>query len=679
MEPPSDLPKITIPGITLRAEPLSRGPLTVLYRGWDRVHRCDIVAKVQRATDDPVAMNRFGREAAVMLRLRHPGIVALYAFQEAVPGDRPAALIMEYVPGQTLAALVAAEGALSPEHAARIIEEIAAALDCVHAIGIVHRDVKPSNILLPRRGSAKLTDFGVARIDDDAPLTVMGDILGTIEYASPEQVHGNGAVDTRSDVYSLAAVSYFALTGTPPFRAADSSTQAQLSVMHRQVFADPPSLRLYREDLSPAIEAAVLRGLAKAPDGRYASAGQLAAALRAAVSSAEEPQQSAVEASARRTGVLAGSLASAVLLLAAFALWKSGGLTPPVSVAHVPVAVVSRAHVPVAAARKPALPKPAAGPRPAPHMVAAVPTAPKPRTPKPVTPNSPAQKPLTVALSAKPVHKAAPIHKAPQTAQAPKAQPHKPLSAAARKPLITSRKPLVTSHKPVLVAARPSAQIAKPLPPVTAAKKGWLLIYANQNTARLGQPSKMAAIPAQTITIDGKAVPVSSARQWISVPAGRHLVSFYPSKQSGFSPRTGIPITVAPGAHARQQVLLALAIGTPPKSALSSANPMANKVGWYTVSGWIAAEGQTTAPKTPLIRASALWIKVDGQPLPALALGQWAELPAGKHWITFQPTPGLGGGPKTWAIDLAPQAHLSQQVPLPPAPLPAIPPHLRNP
>ncbi len=141
---------------------------------------------MQRATDDPVARDRFRREAAVMGRLRHPNIVALYRFYDG----NPAALVMEYVPGPTLAALVSADGWLPPARAAAVIEGVAAALDLAHAQGIIHRDVKPSNILLPKRGPARLTDFGVAHIEGDAPLTVMGDILGTIEYASPEQVHG---------------------------------------------------------------------------------------------------------------------------------------------------------------------------------------------------------------------------------------------------------------------------------------------------------------------------------------------------------------------------------------------------------------------------------------------------------------------------------------------------------
>lgn len=103
----------------------------------------------------------------------------------------------------------------------------------------------------------------------------------------------------------------------------------------------------------------------------------------------------------------------------------------------------------------------------------------------------------------------------------------------------------------------------------------------------------------------------------------------------------------------------------------------AQAVGWFSVSGWIATN--PFSPKPELVRAPAVWVKVDGQPVTALALGQWAQLTAGQHVVTFQPSPELGAGPKTWTIDLSPQAHLQQQVPLPSAPLPVVPPHLRNP
>ena len=330
-----------LPDLTLSPTPLSRSPLSAVYLGWDRVHRCDVIVKVQRGTNDPVAMERFRREAAVMARLRHPSIVSLYRFYE---GD-PASLVMEYVRGQTLAALVKADGWLPTARVAAIIDSIAAGLDSAHAENIIHRDVKPANILLPRRGLARLTDFGVAHIDDDAPLTVMGDMLGTIEYASPEQVRGQEAPDARSDVYSLAAVTYFALTGTPPFRAADESTQAQLSVMHRQVFADPPPLRFHREDISPAVEAVVLRGLAKTPDERFQTAGYFAAALHAAAEAETgTPEQNALAAASRRAGAVAGVLAAAAVMLLGGGMWwkiNHAGLPAPL-----PVQVATRTQPP---------------------------------------------------------------------------------------------------------------------------------------------------------------------------------------------------------------------------------------------------------------------------------------------------------------------------------------------
>ncbi len=579
-----------LPDITLRRPPVSHGPLSVVYRGWDRKLRCEVIVKVQRMTEDTVTRGRFEREAATMLRLRHPSIVSLYAFHpgESAQND-PAALVLEYVPGQTLAALVDGTGFLSPARAAQITEEIGAALDYVHGIGIVHRDVKPSNILVPKRGPAKLTDFGVARIGDDLPLTVMGDVLGTIEYASPEQVHGNGAVDARSDVYSLAAVSYFALTGTPPFRAADSSTQAQLSVMHRQVFADPPPLRLHRADLSPAVEAAVLRGLAKAPEGRYESAGQFAAALRAAVSASANPQQVATESSARRTGAVAGAVASAILLLAGV-VWTRE---------HAPLAPMQTAKT------KPAVLIP----------TAAVPVAAKPSAVKPALKTASAKTASAKTASVRPLPDAVrflvkPLVRPAQVAQLPPIVISKaPARRIRRERFLRPDRPIAAVPLFIALPVRPPVLAALPRP-------------ARKQPIRLALVSKEVSSPALADATFAETIP-----------------------------------TV-----------------TLPTAAIADAG-----VGWYTVSGWISLASQTSAQKAALVQASALWIKVDGQPSPALAAGQWMELPAGNHWVTYQPSDGLGVGPKTWAITLAPSAHLSQQIPLPPVPLPDIPLHLRNP
>ena len=622
---------------------------------------------MQRATGDPIAAERFRREAAVMKRLRHPNIVALYRFHD---GD-PAALVMEYVPGRTLAALVEAEGWLTPLRAARVIEDIAAALDCAHAQGIIHRDVKPSNILLPTRGAARLFDFGVAHIDDEAPLTVMGDILGTIEYASPEQVHGNETPDARSDVYSLAAVAYFALTKTPPFRASDNSTQAQLSVMHRQVFAAPPPLRLYREDLAPAVEAAVLRGLAKAPADRYPSAGQFAAALLAAVEAgAGAPEQRAIAAASRRTGASAGALAAAtLLLLGVLALWKTGHLAAPhpAQATKTPMQTLPKASAPVPATPMPATPAPVAVVQPPkPKATPAIPTA---SIPHPVHKFAlvDAPEPVKMGSSLKPTQ----------------AKPAPPKPVGRVRPLIAALLPV--HHKPL--PPRPAAQAVAPkMMAMAAPKMAWLSVYAEQNLTPLGSKERVASVTPQSVWVDGYRASDLAGGHWTSLPAGHHLISFIPDPKSGFGPNKYVMVTLRPGEHVRKQILLPVAAGVhppqvaalsgpskPSKIPLSAAPPTAvpRPVGWYTVSGWVPAD--RPGHRSSLVRASAQWVKVDGRPVPALALGRWAQLPAGKHVVTFQPTPALGIGPKMWNIDLAAQAHLNQKIPFPTAPMLALP------
>lgn len=642
---PTSGPLPDLPDITLAPKPISRGPFAAVYRGWDRVRRCDVIVKVQRATGDPIAAERFRREAAVMKRLRHPNIVALYAFHE---GD-PAALVLEYVPGRTLADLVGADGWLAPARAALIIEGIAAALDCAHAQGVIHRDVKPSNILLPPRGLARLSDFGVAHIGEDAPLTVMGDILGTIEYASPEQVHGNEAPDARSDVYSLAAVAYFALTGTPPFRAADNSTQAQLSVMHRQVFAEPPPLRLQREDLSPEIEAAVLRGLAKAPASRYPSAGQFAATLRAAAEAgAGAPERYAVAAASRRTGAWAGALAGGTLLcLAAFALWRTGQFAVPHSVS--PKQFAQGTHPPKALSHPATMPPP--------HMTAIGPAPVSHPAPKP---------PVAAAKLPAP----SPVHKTVIAAQPPKpvktARRSVPVSAKPARRLLAAAVAPPAHRKPLAMPKR-SRLAAQVITPRAAPKTAWLSVYARQSVAPFGSQAHTAAVPAQSVWVDGYRASDLAAGRWTSLPAGRHLVSFVPDPKSGFAPHKNVLVMLMPGAHLRKQILLPVMIGAgKPLIAALPATPAAHAVGCYTVSGWVPVN--TPGHHSTLARASAQWVKVDGRPVPALALGQWAQLPAGKHVVMFQPTPALGIAPKTWNITLTPQAHLNQQIPLLSAP-----------
>ena len=594
-----------------------------------------------------------------MARLRHPHIVAVHEFHD---GD-PAALVLEYVAGQTLATLVNTGGRLHADRAVQIVEEVAAALDSAHAQRIIHRDVKPSNILLPKRGPAKLTDFGVAHIDEEAPLTMMGDILGTIEYASPEQVHGNQVPDARSDVYSLAAVAYFALTGVPPFQATDNTTQAQLSVMHRQVFSEPISLRAHQADLPAALDQAVLRGLAKSPEARYPSAGQFAATLRVALGSAgigagAESNARVMAGTSRRSGVLVGAVA-ALLLLGVILLWKTRQSAAPPT--HSPVSITK--VIPISPT-KPLLPNTKSAPL---TPVAATLT---PKTvvsvkapPKVAAFTKPSPKPfLAAALPHKYVKNAnsasAPSPNAtvkPRIALGVRARRHSLLMASARSVRSKLRH---TQARPTLAPGR-----------------AWLYVYANQNIAPLSPTAHMVSIHPQSVYVDGRPAPELAAGRWASLPAGAHVISFNTDTRTGFSSRTGVRVNLSPGAHVSKQILLpvisnagarlATPLPAPVNPEKLSATHIAYTVGWYTVSGWIATN--VPGQKPNLVRATPAWVKVDGKPIPALAHGGWAELPAGKHTVIFQPASGLAAGPKTWDIDLAPQANLNQQVPLPSA------------
>ena len=598
-----------------------------------------------------------------MKRLRHPNIVALYRFHE---GD-PAALILEYVPGRTLAELVEANGWLAPLRAAQIIEEIAAALDCAHAQGVIHRDVKPSNILLPPRGPARLYDFGVAHIDEDSSLTVMGDILGTIEYASPEQVHGNEVPDARSDVYSLAAVAYFALTKTPPFRAADNSTQAQLSVMHRQVFADPPALRVYREDLSPAVEAAVLRGLAKAPASRYPSAGQFAAALRAAVESgAGAPEQRAMAAASRRTGLMSGALAGAtLLLLGALALWRTVQVTEPHStrgsqVAKTPKQTPTKVFIPTPVAPQPVVPQPVA-----PQPVVIIKTS-KPKTASALAPARKAS--VTTRLQpqfVKTAHRAKPSHAPPVHPR-----PARPLVAALVPP----------AHHKLLKAPKSVRLVARAVRPKTTSgithvrtvpalhQVGWYTVSGWVPAATSSPKPSLVRASAQWVKVDGQPVLALALGRWAQLPAGKHVVTFQLTPSLGLGPKSW-NIDLTSQAHLNQQI--------PFPAAAATARAVPSPIGWLSVSGWLPVPQADQKPQ--LVPVAAEWVKIDGWPSQDLAHGRWVSLPAGRHVLVFQPTAYSGADQATRIISLSPQAHLNQHVPLAAAPLPVTPVHLRNP
>jgi eukaryotic-like serine/threonine-protein kinase len=246
---------------------LSRGGMAEVYLATDRQlgRRVAIKVILEQLAEDERFVARFRREARAAASLSHPNVVSVHdvGSHHGVPF-----LVMENVPGRTLAEILREQGPLPPDRVAEIGAAAALALAAAHRAGIVHRDVKPGNIMLTDSGQVKVLDFGIARALQWTPITDTYSVHGTAEYMSPEQVRGEG-VDRRSDLYSLGAVLYELLAGRPLF-AGESS----LAVAYKHIEETPPP-----PDAPGDLTAIVMRCLAKHPADRHRDAGQLAADL----------------------------------------------------------------------------------------------------------------------------------------------------------------------------------------------------------------------------------------------------------------------------------------------------------------------------------------------------------------------------------------------------------------
>jgi serine/threonine protein kinase len=328
-----------------------RGGMGVVYKAThlalDRIVALKLIAP--EISGDESFRERFKQESMTAAALDHSNIVPIY---DAGEESGQLYVTMRHVPGTDLRQLIEDHGALPPAEAASIIAQIADALDAAHERGLVHRDVKPGNILIEDRGGkrhAYLTDFGLTKhAASDSGMTKTGMFVGTLDYIAPEQLQGQ-TVDARTDVYSLACVLYQAVSGEVPF-----PRDSEPSKMWAHMGEDPPKVRRIRADVPDAFEEVIERGMAKKPEDRYPSTGDLG---RAALAAAEDRQTTQVERS-----VATGDAA------------PEQAMPPPVVAMPAPPPGITSSPAPTAGANAPAAPPPPPGYRPPPPPPPITPT-----------------------------------------------------------------------------------------------------------------------------------------------------------------------------------------------------------------------------------------------------------------------------------------------------------------
>jgi len=289
---------------------LGRGGMGRVYLAEDTRLGRKVALKLldpELATDERFR-DRFVRESRLAASLDHPNVVPIY---EAGESGGVLFIAMRYVEGTDLARLIEEQGLLPPPRTAAIITQVAAALDAAHEHGLIHRDVKPGNILIGRGDHTYLTDFGlIKRREGETGLTRTGQFMGSVDYAAPEQIRGE-AVDARTDVYSLGCVTYECLVGEPPF-----AHDPDVAVLYAHLNDVPPRPTAARPELPAGIDAVVEKAMAKRPEDRYRSAGELAEAVRDVVGHEPAVREAAGRPSGRRGMVVGGGIAGVAVLVA---------------------------------------------------------------------------------------------------------------------------------------------------------------------------------------------------------------------------------------------------------------------------------------------------------------------------------------------------------------------------
>jgi len=265
---------------------IGQGGMATVYLGFDVKLKRPVAIKVidRRYRDNPAYVTRFINEARMMAQWRHENLIQIYYADET---QGYSYYVMEYVDGDDFATVLSAyaeAGAQIPnEDVLRIGNAIASALDYAHRRGVIHRDVKPSNVLIAKDGRVLLGDFGMALEISDGS---MGNVFGTPHYISPEQARRSADAVPQSDLYSLGIILYEALTGTVPF---DDSSPASVALQH--ITQDPPPPGKFNPEITPAVEAVILRALEKKPQDRYRTGAELMSALEQAMKAVDSPSK----------------------------------------------------------------------------------------------------------------------------------------------------------------------------------------------------------------------------------------------------------------------------------------------------------------------------------------------------------------------------------------------------
>ena len=297
-------------------EVLGQGGMGTVYKAYDVVLGEVVGLKLLKTEllEDPKMAERFKSEIRLARKVRHRNVCAIHEFGESEHGPF---ISMEFVDGGDIKRLLRERGALPPRQAFALAIQVAEGLQAIHEAGIVHRDVKPSNLMLDSTGNVRVMDFGIAKREGEGSFTSSGALVGTPEYISPEQAKG-GRVDPRCDVYSLGAVAFELFTGRPPFRG-----KGNLAVILKHLNEEPP---LDDPLLPPGVRSVLARALAKEPSVRYGTAKAVARALQSAEGAIETPPVELAappqHRSSRRRVLVAGVAVLAVAAALLVGLWR---------------------------------------------------------------------------------------------------------------------------------------------------------------------------------------------------------------------------------------------------------------------------------------------------------------------------------------------------------------------